>query len=167
MRRRFSKKQRPKEDMSLQITSMADIFTIILVFMLKTLSVGITGITPHNVTLPEVRTGSEAVESLKLEVGNNAILVDGKAVTHLSQFHFDETDLESDRTSRSLNAALIREMKAQTATTNERTPASASRKETLLVLADEKAPYSLLKSVMASATRAGFSDFRLVVVEDQ
>jgi biopolymer transport protein ExbD len=177
MRRRFSRKARPKEEMTLQITSMADVFTIILVFLLKSFSTGISAITPNNVTLPEVKTASEAVESLKIEVSKNAILMDGKLITKLTDFHFDQTDLEKDLTPRSLNTALVQEMqkhKTPNVKAGDREPSSVTpggsfpaTPETLLVLSDQEAPYSVLKIVLASATNAGFSDFRLVVVEDK
>src|ERR1700745_2661115 len=98
MRNRFAKKARAKEEMSLQITSMADIFTIILVFLLASLAVGMTGITANNVPLPEVKTANVAVESLKVEVGKDSILIDGKEITHLKEFVLDPSDLERDQT---------------------------------------------------------------------
>jgi len=157
--------------MSLQITSMADVFMIILVFLLKSFSTTVSGITVNNVTLPEVQAASQAVDSLKVEVGPSSILIDGKPVTTLSAFHFDPSDLEEDGTPRSLNMALIAEMKTQKAIASARARQPASETpvspETLLILADKKAPYHTLKTVLASASNAGFTDFRLLVVEDQ
>lgn len=167
MRRRFSKRARPKEDMSLQITSMADVFTIILVFLLKSFSTSISGLTVNQVTLPEVTAAAQTTDSLKVEVGQNSIQIDGKTVTQMEDFHFEKTDVERDGTPRSLNMALIEQMKKQKEKgSDERAPSSVSP-ETLLVLADKQAPYAVLKMVLASASNAGFSDFRLIVVEDQ
>jgi hypothetical protein len=45
-RKSFLKRRAPHEEMSLQITSMADIFMILLVFLLKSLSSGTIQIAP-------------------------------------------------------------------------------------------------------------------------
>src|SRR4051794_6283392 len=109
-RRKFLKKTALKEEMTLQITSMADIFTILLVFLLKSFSTSISSITPsNNLVLPEAKGPDEVKEMLKVEISPDTILLDDKPVTTLIQFKFDRSDVESDGTSRSLNAALIKE----------------------------------------------------------
>lgn len=169
--------------MNLQITSMADIFTIILVFLLKTLSTGISSITTTDVILPEAKAGDEVIETVKVEIAENSILIDGKPTSMLKKFRFDKRDLESNNTSRTLNSALIVEMEKQRQKEKlkKRELASASGVKVdesqaanednpavhLLVLADQKTPYATLKSVLASASNAGVSDFKLMVVEDQ
>jgi hypothetical protein len=55
--------------MALQITSMADIFTILLVFLLKSYSTGALDIAPSKgMKLPEVQLATGSVEALKVEV---------------------------------------------------------------------------------------------------
>lgn len=144
--------------MSLQITSMADIFTILLVFLLKSFSTGAATITPHdNISLPEAKSADPLVETLKLEISDKSILVDDKHVTDLKKFEFDPSDIETNGTSRTLNTALIQLKKKN----------SLTRSSRLLVLSDQNTPYSTIKRVLASATGSGFEDFKLVVVEDQ
>jgi len=161
-RKRFGGKKTVKEEMVLQITSMADIFTIILVFLLKSFSTGISGITP-NVMLPEAKASDEMVETLKVEIAENSIMLDGISVTSLKNFKFDSADMESDFTPRSFNAALV----MQKEKSNARQPASVTANPKLLILADEKTPYKTLKSVMTASSQQGFADFKLLVVEDQ
>lgn len=163
---RFLRRAPQKEDMALQITSMADIFTIILVFLLKSFSTGLSNVTPSGeVMLPEAKSTDEAADVLKVEISPTAILLDEKVVTALHSFHFDNNDLESDGTPRSLNAALIREKdRAPAAANAERSETDGGR---LMVLADQNAPYGVVKTVMDSAANHGFADFKLVVVEER
>lgn len=144
--------------MSLQITSMADIFTILLVFLLKSFATDASTITPHdNISLPEVKKSDSLAESLKLEISQKAILVDDKHISDLRNFQFDSTDLEVNGTPRSLNTVLIQIRKRDT----------LKRYPKLLILSDQNAPFSTVKRVLASASSSGFEDFKLVVVEDK
>ena len=157
-RNRFASKNRAPTDMSLQITSMADIFTILLVFLLKSFSTGATNLAPSaDMVLPEVKESVPLIETLKLEVAKNTIIVDEKPVTRLRGFDFEPADLERDGTPRSLNAALAKERQKNTLQKYPR----------LMILADQDVPYSTVRRVLASASNSGFEDFKLVVVEDK
>jgi len=94
IKNRFLKRQKKPTDMALQITSMADIFTIILVFLLKSFSTGISNLTPNEIVLPEGTNGDEVTEMLKIEIGPKSILVDDKAVTKLEQFEINQMILK-------------------------------------------------------------------------
>ena len=162
-KKRFLRRNKQPEDMALQITSMADIMTIILVFLLKSFSTGASNINPTaGLVLPEAQAASPLEEMLKLEISANAVLIDDKPTTVLRSFSFISGDLESNGTPRSLNAALVAERQKNAL----RDPASVSAVH-MMVMADQKTPYSTLKSVMTAAANNGFGDFKLVVVEDK
>ena len=169
---RFLKRSAMKQDMELQITSMADIFTILLVFLLKSFSTSVTSISPSNeITLPSAKGGDEMVDVLKIEITPTVITLDDKPVTQLQSFRFEQSDIEVNRTSRSLNQSLIKEKKRREQARAISSVADPSDGSTdtrkLMVLADEKTPYAILKSVLTSAANVGFIDFKLVVIEDQ
>lgn len=142
--------------MALQITSMADIFTIILVFLLKSFSTGIANISPaQGMMLPSVTAKSEALikEASKLEILPDGVLIDQKPVMKLRNFaHALGEDAEY---AEPVYQALQQER------AKSRQPASESN---LIVLADERTPYSTLKLITASAARAGYVDLQLIVV---
>ncbi|HUP58296.1 MAG TPA: biopolymer transporter ExbD [Bdellovibrionota bacterium] len=168
-RRRFQKRRQLKDEMVLQITSMADILVILLVFLLKSFSTGISNITPAaDLMLPEVALSKDEVtEGVKLEISPGAILVDGKPAAQLSGFNFEVTDTESNGTSRSLNTMLISERDRIQMETKVEAGQPAPEAPKILVMADQKTPYRTIKSVMNSAANAGFGDFKLIVVEDK
>src|SRR5262245_17328603 len=115
-KKKFGKRPKGKEDMVLQITSMADIFTILLVFLLKSFSTGVSTITPTSgMVLPESQKPEPMIsETLKVEISEKSILMDDKAVTELRNFALDPNDLERDGTPRSLNTALIKQRQKDT-----------------------------------------------------
>lgn len=158
--RKFFKRHHASEEMTLQITSMADIFTIILVFLLKSFSTGMSALTPSpGVVLPVAFAAHDPMhEGLRIEVTPDVILVDNKAVTKLVNFQLDSNDVESDGTPRSLNAVFLQLMDNEKYKTPNSTP-------TVTILADRKTPYALLKRVMGSASVSGFGDFKLITVE--
>jgi biopolymer transport protein ExbD len=153
-----------RDEASIQITSMADVFMILLVFLLKTFSTGLNNITPSNdVILPVAHSEDGIAEALKIEITPNNILVDDHPITMMKDYRPDDTDIEGDGSPRSLNTALMHERK--------RNPASADSTSSLtsqvLVLADQNTPFITIRSVMTAAEHSGFKQFKLVVVEDQ
>lgn len=157
-RKRFGKKHKPSQDMVLQITSMADIFTILLVFLLKSFSSGVSNITPTgNLVLPETKTSDPATDTLKLEIAQDMVLLDDKKITDLNHFQFDPADLQSNGLPKSLSAAF----------THQRQKDTLHQYPRMMVLADQGTPYGTIKTILASASYSGFEGFKLVVVENK
>ena len=162
----FKKRKHQSEDMSLNITSMADIFTIILVFLLKSFSTGALQVTPAPGTmLPVARAPATALEALKIEVSSQTILVEGKPALSLTDFQFPKGDVGSNLGSQALGKILERERKRQLliAQTNSSIKVDAK----VLIIADQRTPYATLKSVLASAALQGFTDFKLAVIQPE
>lgn len=161
MSKTFLKKKKLPTEMSLQITSMADIFMILLVFLLKNYATSISNIAPTaRLSLPEVTKGSGNIkETLKVEIANDTVVVDQKPVLKLQNFAFtpeEETGLAGS------SPTLLKVLTDQRSLKPEPNTDSS-----LLVMADQRTPYSTLKRVVASAAGAGFVDLQLVVVETQ
>lgn len=154
------------EEMTLNITSMADIFTIILVFLLKSFSTGSINITPASGTsLPVAHSPASAIEALKLEVSGNAILLESKPILTLNNFRFPAGDIQANQTSRALGTALERERKRQMLIAASNPSVKVDAK--IIVVADQKTPYATLKHVLASAAVQGYTDFKLAVIQPE
>jgi biopolymer transport protein ExbD len=143
---------------------MADVFTILLVFLLKNLATGDSSLNlTSEMTLPEAIAGDTLTEAVKLEITPKGVSLADHVVSELNNFQIDRSDLESNGTLRSLNSAFISEEK-------NRKPSSLpvpSNERRLLVLADQRTPYTTLKSVLDTAAGNGYGEFKLVVVEEQ
>lgn len=149
--------------MSLQITSMADIFIIILVFILKSYASGTVNLTPSaGLTLPAAAGGSEVIESLRIEVSKTAVLVDDTPMLMLESGAIPKKDLKDDGTLTSLTQALkkVRDKQVLIAQNNSDVKVDAK----VLIIADQDIGYGTLKPVLATAASEGFTDFKLAVI---
>lgn len=163
MKKSFLKRKPQSEEMSLQITAMADIFTVILVFLLKGYSTSVANITPtQGMQLPVAFQAPPAVEALKVEISENAIQIEGTPVSNLKAFALDPADLQGNGTSKKLLETFERERKRQLLIAQANSDVKIDPK--IIVVADQKVPYSTLKTVLASAAVHGYTDFKLAVV---
>ncbi len=160
----WRKRRHLSGDMNLQITSMADIFIILLVFLLKGYSAGAMSITPSPGTrLPAAFAEDAQVEALKVEVSENGILVEGNPIATLKQYQFDAADLRSGGISQSLVDSLKRERERQLAIAKVNTDVQVDSK--IIIIADQNVPYGTLKTVLSSAAVNGYTDFKLAVAK--
>lgn len=152
IRKTFLKKQKLNGEMSLQITSMADIFMILLVFLLKSFGSGTIDATPSaGLVMPKAVPGSVPVDGLKVEVGETWIRVEGRKVADISGYSFEKKDIAGTGASKILSTVLKTQRETQPETR-------------VIVLADQRAPYATIKTVIASAAVSGYTDFKLAVV---
>jgi len=161
MKKSFLKKRKkPSGDVALQITSMADIFMILLVFLLKNYATSVSNITPTaRLSLPEVtKANGDIKDTLKIEIAGDTVLVDQKPVVTLHNYQFDTKEDAPGGGSQSILNALNDQRKIRP---------EPNLQSSLLVLADQNTPYATLKRVVASAASAGFVDLQLAVVESE
>ena len=162
----FLKKRKMNEEMTIQITSMADIFTIILVFLLKSFSTSSANVAPSaGLTLPSTLEAEEVVEAVRVEISEKAILVENQNVSTLEAFRVDHADMDQNGSVKSLNVSLSTEKQRQTLISQANPDVKLDQK--LLVIADKKVPYLTLKAVLASASVSGYTDFKLVVAKKE
>lgn len=164
MRKLFGKKKSSEQssEVSLQITSMADIFTILLVFLLKGYATGAMAVTPSKgVRIPAAQGDSLAEEVLQVEISESAIQVGGNATESLNAFKFDEAAQKSPE---KLMEALKKESERRALISKANDEVKNDGK--ILILSDERVPYLTLKTVMKAAVLNGFSDLKLAVIRD-
>jgi biopolymer transport protein ExbD len=166
-KKKFTNDADQNEDMSLQVTSMADIFTIILVFLLKSYSTGVSNISPsQGVLLPEAKAQPQMKDALKVEILRDSVLVDQKQAVSLKNFSFINSDAnavlakEAPATGGDVSAEISKALMAQ-----RKNMTGNEIDSHLLLLADQRTPYATLRRVMNSAASAGFVDLQLAVVQ--
>ena len=156
--------------MALNITSMADIFTIILVFLLKTFSAEGSSLTPGlALQLPTVHHGLQVSEGLKVEISDIAVQVDGKTAAELRAFEFNPSEINTALLHAGIDQAIakVRAKHPIAAPVEAPAPKAGSTDDTLTIMADYKTPYNTLKTVLASAANHGYLNYRLVVVKEE
>lgn len=148
MKKSFLKRKLPSDQMSLQITSMADIFMILLVFLLKSYGSGVMEITTSKgVTMPKAAAEASSADALKVEISKSGIVLEGKPVN----------------SGEALSKALAQERKRQILIAKSNSDVKLDPR--IIIIADQKVPYSTVKSVLASAAVNGYTDFKLAVVQ--
>lgn len=178
---RWKKVKRSSQEMSLNITSMADIFTIILVFLLKSFSAEGSSLTPSLLLqLPSAKRGLQTTEMLKVEISGDAINVDGKIAANLHQFEFPPGEVAPETMiHRGIDNAIaaarakhpLPKQLTDAALVGEAAPQATQLKSpienNITIMADHNTPYNTLKSVLASAANHGYVNYKLVVVKEE
>jgi biopolymer transport protein ExbD len=150
---------------TLQITSMIDMFTIILVFLLKSYASSSVDITANpNVVLPSSTASQSPVEALKLVVSKTGIYVDDKEVAKIENGQIDKSYLDSkdEKFVRPLYDALKVQADKSKAIAKQNSDVNFEGK--VIFQADQGLDYKLLRKVMYTSSFAGYTDFKFAVV---
>lgn len=149
----------------IQITSMVDMFVILLVFLLKSFSTSPVQITPNaDLTLPESTASADPVDVVKLVVSKNGIFVEDRKILDLEGGKLGAED--TDKTDGQFIRKLFEELDLQA----KKTRSIANVNETvefdgkILMQADRDLPYALLQKVMYTSMLAGYADMKLAVI---
>lgn len=163
MKKKFHISRRAGGEMALNITAMADIFTVLLVFLLMSYSSGTVNIAPSaGMTLPGAFATINNLEALKIEISQTSIQVESKSVASLQNYRLPASEVAADGTSKSLAEALKGERQKQIALAGANSDVKLDAR--VILIADQKVPYSTIRSVLASAAVQGYTDFKLAVV---
>jgi len=170
--------RRPIKEAGLNITSMMDMMTIILVFLLKSYSTSDVSVAPsEDLELP-VSTVQKQIEiAVNRVVSKKNIVVDGVPVLSLEKVPDEDNPGQSklqvpeDQRNGQLIEALLDELskKADTAKNIGQQSGSDEHafKGRLLIQCDKKLPFEVLRQVMYTAGQAQFSEFKFVVYKQE
>lgn len=173
-RSRYSPKKNANSTFGLNITSMTDMFTILLVFLLQTYSTSEVQIIPENgVSLPVANAEANPVESLKVSLSPTELKIDGKLVASLQDKDFLKGDIDPNDTN--FIMPLFKELeKANKDQQTKRETASVGAdgkpkkmpdvEGKILLMADQTLSYQVLRKVMYTASMAGFPKLKLATV---
>ena len=155
-RRLFGHRRKATESgaVSLQITSMADIFTILLVFLLKGIASDALSIAPSNGTrLPAgINTTALLEPALTVELSTMGVLVEKEFISDFKSFE------------KPLAARLGKEREKQKLISQANDSVKSDGR--VIILSDQKVPFSTLKQVLRSLAQNGYSDVKFGVVKE-
>ncbi len=176
----LKKARRPGQDAGLNITSMMDMMTSILVFLLKSYSTSDISVAPsEDLALPVSTSQAPPEIAVNVVVTKTQIVVDGVMALALEQKADEKTGravpkIPDDQRNGEVIGVLQNrlEEKKETAQAQEQQLASTGSddhkfKGRLLVQCDSKLPFSVLRKVMVTAGQAGFSEFKFVVYKQE
>ena len=140
----------------MNLTSLMDVFTILVFFLLvNSGSVEVLD-TPKEVTLPESRVETKPRETVVIFISAEEVLVQGQLVAYVD-------DILTDKSS-ALDpiAARLAELKESVIGTNTLT---VSKSQEVTILADKSVPFTVIKTVMSTCTSEGFENVSLAVTQ--
>lgn len=158
-RARFERKEN-SQSFTLNITSMTDMFTILLVFLLQTYSTNEFKVEPEKgVSLPISSSYTEPTKAVKVSLSKNELTIEGRKIASLdAKGEFAAADLESSDTN--FIKPLFTELEKISKTDQD----PAIKEGRLVFMADSSLPYNMIRKVMYTASMAGFPKLKMATV---
>jgi len=156
--------RRNSSSFKIQITSLVDVFVIMLVFLLKSYSTNPIAISvSKDLTLPESSSTVDPKEIINLVVARTGIFVDSEKILDLVDGVINPKDVDpKDNSNLPLlfkvlddHAGRLRKI----ANVNETVEFDGN----VLLQADRSVPYELLQKVMYTSMMAGYANVKLAV----
>ncbi len=146
------------QSFTLNITSMTDMFTILLVFLLQTFNTSDVQLDMvQGIRLPTSNTEKNPVNGIKISLTQEMLKLDQVDLARVNNSEIENNSLDSHDSNfiKPLFTALQK-------INNEST--SKEKIGRVLFQADQELPYSTLRKVMYTASMAGFPNIKLVTV---
>lgn len=150
----------------IQITSMVDMFVIILVFMIKSYSTSPIQVTPSkDLRLPSSSSLTPPKDVLKIKISKSAVSVEDRTVVELKNGQVPLDKISKDHAS--FIEPLFNDLEKEAKKTEELAKVNETVKFSgeVLIQADKDMPYEVLEKVMYTALAAGYSDVKFAVVQ--
>ena len=167
--KRMARRHRKKTP-GMNLTSLMDVFTILVFFLLTNTSSNEALEPPKVITLPDSVVEAKPRETVTLMVTDKEILVESKSVIATADvIDSEDTVIEAIKEAMigQLNKA-ISVAKADRDAANTEDGAGDEPEQLppeVNILADRTVPFSLLKKVMSSCTDAGYTKVSLAVIQ--
>lgn len=135
-----------------QLTSLVDVMAIILVFLIKTFSTEGNIITPSSdLELPISTSTKKPAPQWNIEIARNTVMSEGTFIA--------STDAYAKQ-----DSLLIPEL-LQWLETKRRLRADTTSQA--LIQCDKEVPYAIVKKVMYTCSKAKFTDFSVLVIQEE
>lgn len=137
-----------------QLTSLVDIMVILLFFLIQSFSVEGNLVTPSTDLELPVSTSKKAPKVYNsINITRTNVIVEDMVITTNDKISASEDFLIKD---------LFTVMKSLKSKTKDTTSAGK-----LMIQADKEVPFAIVKKVMFTCSKAGFEDFKVLVVQNE
>lgn len=159
-RARYKPEIKKNQTFALNITSMTDMFTILLVFLLQTYATAEVQIDPvDGLRLPTSNTDKNPVNGLKLAMSRDELTLEKGLIAIIKNNEFEASTIDAN------DSNFIKPLfEALQKINKERAAGSKEKPGKILFQADQDIPYSTLRKVMYTSSMAGFPNLKLVTV---
>lgn len=136
-----------------QMTSLIDILTLLLVFLIQSFSAEGNLITPStDLELPVSSSQKPAKPSLMLELTQTGVIADGKQLAENKSF-MQSQDM------------LVKNVYNWLVQQKDRISGDEDKKQ-IVLQCDRELEFNIVKRVMYTCSKAGFTDFSVLVIEE-
>jgi biopolymer transport protein ExbD len=142
----------------LNLTSLMDVFTILLFFLMFHSGTAELLQEPKDVSLPDSVVESKPRESVVIVVGRDEVLVQGEVVAHVAEI--------AARPGEEVAAIGQRLAELSASVIGVNTLAVADSRE-VTVLADKSVPFNVVKTIMSTCTGQGYTRISLAVTQKE
>lgn len=160
------KKSKKDDGFGLQLTAMVDMFTIMIVFLLKSYDTSTIEIkNVDNLKLPASITSAPPEEALLLLVSQKAIFLNNKKIAVIKDGKIEQEFISAN--DEDYIKPLFEELNVEAKKIEEiskRNPAVKFEGK-IFMQADKELDYSVLRKVLYTATMAGYGDLRLAAID--
>jgi len=155
--RRIKRMSRNRVKMpKMNLTSLMDVFTILVFFLLVNTGAVEVMEAPKNMTLPEARVDAKPRETVVIFVSPDEVLVQGKSVALVADILDGESEMVEPITSR------LAELRDNIV--GPSTLAVAGSQE-VTILADKSVPFLVIRKIMSACTGEGYENVSLAVIQ--
>ncbi len=159
MRRSRFKLKAQNSTFALNITSMTDMFTIMLVFLLQTYSTSDMQVIPEkDINLPVSNIEITPPKTMSVSLSRKELKLDGRTIASLDDGDFSKLDIDSHDMNfiKPLFNELSKLEKAETTV--------GAKEGNILMQADSSLSYQVIRKVMYTASMAGFPKLKMATV---
>lgn len=140
----------------MNLTSLMDVFTILVFFLLvNSGSVEVLD-TPKEVSLPESRVETKPRETVVIFISPTEVLVQGQLVALVDEIIEDKTSVLEPI------AARLAQLKGSVIGAST---LAVSTSQEVTILADKSVPFTVIKTIMSTCTSEGFENISLAVTQ--
>jgi biopolymer transport protein ExbD len=140
----------------MNLTSLMDVFTILVFFLLVNSGSVEVVEAPKDVKLPESMVESKPRETVVISISAEEVLVQGKLVAFVEDI-LNETESSLDPI-----GARLAELKQSVIGINTKV---AAESQEVTILADRDVPFTVVKNVMSTCTAEGYENVSLAVIQ--
>jgi len=155
--RRIKRMGRSKKKLTgLNLTSLMDVFTILVFFLLFNSSASEVLDNPRHITLPDSVVEAKPRETVVIMVSPELVLVQGEAIVNTADLLDPQIETVAGITER------LNQLERSIIGISTRTIVESRE---ITILADRTIPFSVLKKIMTTCTASGYGRISLAVIQ--
>jgi biopolymer transport protein ExbD len=158
-RHRYKARSNGNSTFFLNLTSMTDMFTILLVFLLQTYSTSVEIVNPvSGLRLPSSVSQKEPEDGIKLIVTKTGVSIEDTQIVQITNDEFAKADL--DPNDPSFIKPLFDELEKKAKLIGE----DKKLEGKILMQAERSLPYDVLRKVLYTSSMAGFPQLKMATL---